>query len=147
MLGWDHLMALTLLDEHLGQVMSVGSARFSSPTISIRDLIRARVELEIERVRDGTNAAWAPVIPGPVEKQLNGECGVFGPGSLFLQRDADGRPSADCSVQIALAEESFVSGRYFILLDDRQADDLDEVIDLATTSAATFLLLTPLKGG
>ena len=65
------------------------------------------------------------------------ECGF---GSMF--QDA-GR----CEDVVAAAEVSFVTGRYYLLLDDRQAVDLDEEIDLARTESATFLLITPLKGG
>lgn len=65
---------------------------------------------------------------------------------LFARVDPDkGRHQIDGLV--ADAEQAFVAGRYYLLLDDRQADDLDEAVDLDRTSEATFLLLTPLQGG
>ena len=37
--------------------------------------------------------------------------------------------------------------RFFILLDDRQAEHLDDQVELDRTANATFLQLTPLQGG
>ncbi len=49
--------------------------------------------------------------------------------------------------QRRVAEQAFEQGRFYVLLGDRQAEDLDQVIDLASVRQATFLLLTPLRGG
>lgn len=45
-------MAFILFDEHLGQVHPAGEIRFQRPTATVRELIRARVELEVERRRN-----------------------------------------------------------------------------------------------
>ncbi len=144
-------MAFILFDEHLGQVHPAGEVRFPRATATIRDLIRARVELEIERARDQSQLALssqkgALIVPGKVETALNGDRGAYGLGALFMRSDQpDGRFQFDRLV--ADAEAGFSLGRYFILFDQHQADSLDEVIDLDKTGEATFLLLTPLQGG
>lgn len=143
-------MDLMLLDEHLGQVRPAGQVHFTKPRASVRELLRARIELEIERQKDEGAAALAgrapPIVPGPTEIALNGDRGAYGLGSLFVRMDGpDGRRRLDTLV--AEAERGFASGRYYILLDDRQAESLDEMVDLDRTGEATFLLLTPLQGG
>lgn len=144
-------MAFILFDEHLGQVHPAGEVRFPKATATIRDLIRARVELEVERTRDAAGDALASkleklIVPGPVEKALNGDRGVYGLGAMFMCVEGEGG-SARLDKLIANAEEGFSLGRYFILFDQHQAEGLDEVIDLDKTGEATFLLLTPLQGG
>ena len=144
-------MAFILFDEHLGQVHPAGEVRFPKATATIRDLIRARVELEVERTRDAAGDALASkhkklIVPGPVETALNGDRGAYGLGAMFMRIEGyDG--SARLDRLIANAEEGFSLGRYFILFDQHQAEGLDEVIDLDRTGEATFLLLTPLQGG
>lgn len=145
-------MAFILFDEHLGQVHPAGEVRFPKATATIRDLIRARVELEVERARDQTGFALASrlkglIVPGPVETALNGDRGAYGLGAMFMRVDGDEGGRHRLDKLIANAEEGFSLGRYFILFDQHQAEGLDEVIDLDKTGGATFLLLTPLQGG
>ncbi|WP_298308139.1 hypothetical protein [uncultured Erythrobacter sp.] len=45
------------------------------------------------------------------------------------------------------AAEAFRTQRLLVLLDDHQALNLNEEIDVAGTGIAIFLLLTPLQGG
>jgi hypothetical protein len=132
-------MAFILFDEHLGQVHPAGEIRFPRPKASVRELIRARVELEVERQRDKV------VIAGPAESALNGRREAGGFASLFLRGGASEGKGLEALV--AEAERGFALGRYFILLDDRQAESLDDEIDLGRTGEATFLLITPLQGG
>jgi hypothetical protein len=47
---------------------------------------------------------------------------------------------------IEAAEQGFLRNRFFILL-DRQAEHLDDQLELDKTGEVTFLLLTPLQGG
>lgn len=138
-------MAFILFDEHLGYQHAVGEVRFNRPKATVRDLIRARVELEIENrhveleAANGGKLGLGP--PNSAEAALNGERGTHGFGWAFL-RTGKGIDSLARD-----AEEAFLAGRYYLLLDDRQAETLEEEIDLERTGNATFLLLTPLQGG
>lgn len=120
-------MDLAIIDEAGTAPVTVGTARFTRPTATVREVIRARAELHWEAARE---AAFG-------DRADTAERGF---GALF--RDLDRAEEV-----IAAAEQGFVAGRYYLLLDDRQVDDLDEEVDLARTASATFLLITPLKGG
>lgn len=119
-------MNLELIDEAGAPPVRAGVARFARPFATVREVIRARAELHWERAR-----------PAALEEGGTTERGF---GSLF--RDETKRDEV-----AAAAEKAFLAGQFFLLLDDRQADDLNEKIDLARTGTATFLLITPLKGG
>lgn len=43
-------MALILFDEHPGNLHPVGEVRLDNPDLTVRGRIRARIELELERV-------------------------------------------------------------------------------------------------
>jgi hypothetical protein len=47
----------------------------------------------------------------------------------------------------ALALDGFLRNAFFLVVDGRQATDLDEVIPLKPTSDVTFVRLLPLQGG
>ena len=120
-------MDLILIDEAGAPPVTAGRARFARPVATVREIIRARAELHWEAARDAVFLASV-------------ETAERGFGSMF-------RETGRCDDVVAAAEAGFVTGRYYLLLDDRQAVDLDEQIDLARTGSATFLLITPLKGG
>ena len=135
-------MFLDVNDEFWGGALPVGRIDFTRPTITVRELIHERVRLELKRAAE-RRGSGANVAITPEEARLNL---AERPSPLAAAMFDDGyAPGA--KGKASTAEQAFVQGRYFLLLDDRQADDLDEVIDLAATSQATFLILTPLKGG
>ena len=131
-------MPFILFDEHLGTCYPVGEARLGGNGATVRDLIRARVELELERQAGRLSP------PSPAETALNGTKALPSPVSMFLDRLSSRR---DLEALVRHAEAGFEQGRYFLLLNDRQAEALDEAVDLAGTSEATFLMITPLQGG
>lgn len=139
-------MYLDVNDEFLGMVEPVARVDFPSPTITVRGLIHARVRLEQER-RAQLRAA-GPLMAVTAEEQRLNSARRASPLADALLRQDDECPGQGTPLrQAKIAEQAFVQGRYVVLLDDRQAEDLDEVIDLAATTQATFLLLTPLRGG
>ena len=145
----------------------------SAPTVTARELIRARVALEAERLlaelRDQQtetgrrNAELAErmksflVIPSAAERELNGPRGPYGPSTRGFPVSGEQGPygrdprafpvAADIEALADTAVAAFESGRFFLLVDDRQVTDLDEALGLAETSNVTFLRLTPLQGG
>lgn len=119
-------MNLALVDEAGPQPIMAGIAQFTMPTVTVRDVIRARAELYWEAA-----SRRAPDLGQATER---------GFGSMF--RDETRRDAV-----AAAAEKAFLAGNFYLLFDDRQAERLDEKIDLARTGTATFLVVTPLKGG
>lgn len=139
---------MLLIDEIAGQdVRQVGRTPAGKLTMTVRELLRARVELEwrarTEPVADlhaGGHAA-----PDTHEARLNRrtEGGVRG----FFTGGTCTPPERRLEAMCAAAEQAFLEQHIFVLLDDKQAEGLDQVIEVDRTGAATFLLLTPLQGG
>jgi hypothetical protein len=104
-------------------------------TITVRELVRLRVREEVAR----HNAAPAEVFSGLV-KPTDAEVAVNGYRLKTARR-------LDWEKQAEVAEEAFSRNGYFILVGDRQVEDLDEVVDLDADPHVAFVKLTPLVGG
>jgi hypothetical protein len=137
---------MLLTDEIGGEVYSVGEVRLQKPVITVRELIAARVDLELEAHHDreaDVRRRAMPDISGR-ELKLNGAEKALRP-SLFRTCGAGESPARDRLIEVA--EQGFLRNRFFILLDDRQAEHLDDQLELDKTGTVTFLQLTPLQGG
>lgn len=139
-------MFIDVSDEYSGNIAPWGRLNFSLPRISVRELIHERVRLELERLGELRRTDPATVDLTDVEKRLN-NAARNSPITSFMLNDEPTLDRSSARKLTSVAEKAFQEGRYFVLLDDRQAGGLDEMIDLARTAEATFLLLTPLKGG
>ncbi|HRX84992.1 MAG TPA: hypothetical protein P5572_08240, partial [Phycisphaerae bacterium] len=53
----------------------------------------------------------------------------------------------DWQKQYEVALESFTRNGFLVLVNDRQVDRLDEVVELTRDTTVTFLRLVPLVGG
>ena len=135
-----------LTDEIGGEVYSVGEVRFHKPVITVRELIGVRVDLELEAHRDREADARRRAMPGVSsrELQLNGAEKALRPSIFFACRGGES-PARDRMIEAA--EQGFLRNRFFILLDDRQAEHLDDQLELDKTGKVTFLQLIPLQGG
>ena len=103
--------------------------------MTVRELIRSRVYQEVQ----DHNLKNADVFRGMVqpeesEKTLNG-------WKLKKPRTLDWKR------QFARAAEAFEANQILILVNDRQAESLDEEFTVGSTTTVTFLRLTPLVGG
>ncbi len=78
------------------------------------------------------------------ELQLNGADKALRPSMFHACRAGE---SLARDRMIEAAEQGFLRNRFFILLDDRQAEHLDDQLELDKTGEVTFLQLTPLQGG
>jgi hypothetical protein len=123
---------LTFTDQALtGNHSPVVTLQFPSEQITVRDLIRERVYQEVQDRNQGKNPAHALIAPSPVEASLNG------PKTI---KQIDWRP------QFEKACDAFTANRFMVLIDDKQAESLDESFTLQRATV-TFLRLTPLVGG
>ncbi len=123
-----------MIDERNGVETVVGEMPPTRLRITVRELIRARVELECESRR------YFSMPCAPEEARRNGAARSYGPNSPAAD-------AADVDNLVRVAEAGFAANRFILPLDDRQAETLDEDIDLRRTGQAVFLLLTPLQGG
>ena len=127
---------LTLRDESLTGAPGDGDTWEWEPpteTLTVRELIRERVFQEVKDRNAGRKVRGKMLVtPADREAKLNGE-------KLA--------PAVDWKRQFELACEAFEQNRVLVLIDDVQADSLDQSFDVATTSEVAFLKLTLLVGG
>lgn len=155
-------MQIAIFDELPGRPRDpVMALTLDRPMINLRALIRARIALELEQLAEvAADPKGAEerlrmirqrflVVPDGVERQLNGERGVYGPGSRSFHEDrgAGEAAPADAEKMAELAFAGFASGGFFVLTGERQLLDLDEELTLSETGDITFLKITPLQGG
>ncbi len=109
--------------------------RLPGDRITVRELIRARVLQEIEDYnRLKGEYFWRLVHPSEAERTLNG---------YKMPRF---RP-VDEQQQVKKALQAFLSNGFILVVNDRQVESLDEVIEVHPDTTATFLKLVPLVGG
>ncbi len=130
---------LTVRDESPGGgTLHEVTLEFLDETISVRELIRARIYQEVQdhNLRQHVAGPYRGLVqPEGIERELNGAR----PGSRS-------RP-VDWKAQFARATEAFDAGQILILIDDRQAESLDETFTIRPDSDVSFLRLSLLVGG
>jgi hypothetical protein len=103
--------------------------------LSVRDLIRSRVYQEVQDYNRRLPDEFRSLVqPTDAERTLNG---------FRLKKP---RP-IDWQQQFDRAVEAFESNQILILINDRQAESLDEEFDVAPGTHVSFLRLTMLVGG
>lgn len=141
---------LKIVDEHFGpggaERRPAVELRLVSERTTARDIIHRRVEAEVEAVNSRrlavsaetmrTRSLLIDVDPASAEGRLNS----------LIPRFRRKRP-IDADAEATRAFEAFKKRRFLLLFDDRQIDDLDEVVTARPESQVVFLYLTPLKGG
>jgi hypothetical protein len=101
--------------------------------LTLRELIRTRIREEVAIANlERATARHLLVRPRDAEVTLNG---VRAPRTI------------DWEEQARIAEEAFEQNGFFVLVEGRQIDDLDEELTLGADSSVRFLRLTPLVGG
>ena len=134
-------VTLTVRDETMsGDVYHEIPLEFPSERISVRDLVRERVYQEVQdfnRKRD-ERVFRGLVQPTDTERVLNGTKTEY---RLKADRDIEWKP------QLEKALEAFEQNGYFILIDDKQAESLDQEFVIGRGTLVSFVKLTPLVGG
>jgi hypothetical protein len=112
--------------------------QFPSERITVRDLIRERVYQEVSeynfRSRRGGGLFRGLVQPTDAERTLNG---------FKVPKGRD----IDWEAQFDRAMDAFGRNGFIILVDDRQAETLDESIVIGSATQVSFVKLMPLVGG
>jgi len=128
---------LTVFDEELtGKKLNEFTLELPEERLTVRELIRSRVYQEVKDHNDQANQTEfrGLVQPTDTEQTLNG---------FRLKKPRQ----IDWKEQFEIATEAFESNRILILVDDRQAESLDEEIVLGSGTRVSFLRLTLLVGG
>lgn len=130
------MQTLTIYDRNLtGESLREVQITLDQETTTVRNIITARVEAEVRNYnRRQTKYFQGLVQPKEAEQTLNG---------YRLKK----QQKIDPEQQIYVALDSFLKNQYFVLIDDAQAESLDEEIALNSQTDISFLKLTPLVGG
>ena len=108
---------------------------FASGTIPARELISSRVEEEVRRHNAQVGEIFRGLVqPSDSERLLNGY-------RLKTPRAVEAAP------QIERAFEAFERNGFFLLVDDKQIESLDEPIEIGLHTRVSFVKLVPLVGG
>lgn len=108
---------------------------FLTARITARELIRKRVYEEVREYNLKEPGVFRGLVePTGVERLLNG----------YRLKE---RRKIDWEEQARKAEEAFQRNGFFMLVDDRQVEELDDPIDLRLGTQVSFVKLMPLVGG
>ena len=126
-------IALKLIDQTLGvHPWITRELLLANERTTLRELIRRRIEDEVQAINEGRDEVQPLVVPTQQETQLNGT-----------------RPPRyiDPDRQLAAAITAFERNRIIVIVDDRQVQDLDAPIIVNAQTQVRFLKLVPLAGG
>lgn len=131
-----HQNILTVRDENnLGIVYHELKLSFEKVAVSVSDIITQRVYQEVEEYnKKAVNYQHALVQPKAEEALLNA-----------ASKQKKRLVNAEKQVETALL--AFQNNGFFMLVDDRQAEDLNEIITITPETTVSFIKLTPLVGG
>jgi hypothetical protein len=108
---------------------------FPAERTTVRELIRSRVYQEVQDYNRRRPETFNGLVrPTDAEQTLNGF-------RLNKTRDIDWKK------QFEKATDAFARNGFFILVDDRQVEGLDEEIELKRGTQINFVKLVPLVGG
>ena len=129
---------LTFQDETAtGSVLSRLELEISQEMLTVRELISRRVQQEVAAYNTEQSAVFQGLVqPTDSERLLN--------GSGYRLRHTK---QIDAEQQVYQALHAFENNGFFLLVNDRQVESLDEKIWLGEGATASFLKLTPLVGG
>ena len=127
---------ITIKDETaLGTVLNETKLDFSTESVTIADIIKARVAAEVAAYNQKLPAVFNGLIqPTAAEKILNG---------FKLKK----RKLIDAEKQMYIALDAFQKNGFFVLVDNLQADTLEQRVDIRPNTTVSFIKLTALVGG
>ncbi len=131
-----HENILLIRDENaLGNVYNELKLSFDKVQVSVRDIITERVYQEVQRYnKKAADYKYALVQPKEDEVRLN-----------RLAQKTKRLVNAEKQVEIAL--KAFENNGFFLLVDEKQAEELEDVVTITETTIISFIKLTPLVGG
>jgi len=127
---------VTILDEAAsGEQFLTRQLEVTSERVTLRELILERIRKEVDEFNREQSDVFSGLIqPTDAERVLNGY-------------RLKSRRQLNWEHQYAKALEAFEKNGFFVIVDGRQVEDLDEVIPLRESSEVHFLKLVPLVGG
>ena len=129
-------MTITINDESaVGKILNQITLQVESEIMTAEDFIRLRVESEVEKYNSGTEEYYNGLVaPTDAERTLNG----------FKMRE---KKKIDAEKQVYVAFKAFQQNGFFMLVDERQIERLNDPIRIGDDTKVSFVRLTPLIGG
>ncbi|HZG01374.1 MAG TPA: hypothetical protein VEY71_10245 [Chitinophagales bacterium] len=129
-------LTLTLNDETFsGDITNRIDVRFSSEEVTVRDIIEQRVRNEVDAFNSKQPDFFNGLVqPNDAERTLNG----------YKLRS---KHLVDPEQQVYTALAAFQKNGYFVLIDNVQAESLDQEFRLTSSTRISFVKLTQLVGG
>ena len=129
-------VVLTITDRTgAGKIIGEMNISLKTNRVTVKQIIEARVEAEVERYNAKLPEYFNGLVqPTDAEKTLNG----------YKMKT---RKKVDPEKQVYVALDAFQKNGYFVLVDNFQADSLEQGIMITPQTQISFLKLTPLVGG
>lgn len=129
-------IAITVKDETTGgKVINEIPISFSNELVTVREIIAARVHAEVEAYNNKLPEYYRGLVqPTDAEQTLNG----------FRLKT---RKKIDAAKQFRAALDAFERNGYFVLIDNIQAESLEQMVVINANTEIGFVKLTPLVGG
>ena len=129
-------VALVIRDETMaGKTLAEWSLDFLTERINVRELIRSRVYQEVQDYNLKQTLEFRGLVQPADAEQTS--------GGYRLKKARQ----IDWQEQFARATEAFEQNRILILINNRQAESLEEEFSIEQDTTVSFLKLTPLVGG
>jgi hypothetical protein len=129
-------ITISIKDENFsGKVIQELMIDFKSESVTIKDIIEARVRQEVFSYNDKLPEYYHGLVePTEAEKTLNG----------FKLRN---KKPIDAEKQVYVALDAFQKNGFFVLVDHQQCSSLNQTVTLGKDTRISFVKLTPLVGG
>ncbi len=130
------MTTVTVRDETVaGGVFNEWALHFSDARVTVFDILRSRVYVEVEDFNKATDVTFRGLVQ-PLDTEVT-------PSGFRMKK----RRPLDPAAQLEKAVEAFDLGRVLILVGDHQVSRLDEAVDLFPSATVSFVRLLPLVGG
>ncbi len=129
-------MNILIKDEQLnGTITNQFEIEIQNLSITAQELIKERVMHEVEIYNKKLPDYFTGLVkPSDAETTLNG----------FKLKP---KQIIDAEKQVYIALEAFQKNGFFILVENQQLEELDQIVHLNSQSTISFVKLTPLVGG
>jgi hypothetical protein len=127
---------LTITDETAGgKVLNELKISLANELTTAKEIIKARVYAEVEAYNNKMPEYFTGLVqPNEAEATLNG----------FKLKE---KRKVDREKQFLTALDAFQKNGYFLLIDNIQAESLDQMVVINKNTTVSFVKLTPLVGG
>ena len=118
-----------------GNIANEIKVKLAAEVVSIRDIIEAKVNAQVEAQYQQLDGIYNGLVePADTEKMLN----------VYTERPAS---KIKTEKQVNAALEAFRMNNFFMLIDNIQAESLEQMVVINDKTEVSFLKLTSLVGG